>query len=69
MTVVREPRFPLAALEAVLLPRSTRELARRCGVHERLIHRWRAEGGVPLRSADAMAIRAGLHPALVWDTW
>ena len=47
---------------------SVAELAARTGYSTRTIQRWKTHG-VPLHAADAVAIRLGLHPAIVWTDW
>lgn len=45
-------------------------LASRVGVRPRTVHRWIAEGGIPLDAADLAAVRCGRHPSEVWgDLW
>lgn len=79
-------RFPLAPLEAYLTAElgppihygpnysescgaTTDAMAMRCGVTSSAWRKARARG-LPLRNADRWAIRAGLHPAIVWgDDW
>jgi lambda repressor-like predicted transcriptional regulator len=34
----------------------------------RTIQRWRVDG-IPYWSADRVAIRLGIHPALIWTDW
>lgn len=43
-------------------------LAHRIGVRPRTVQRWRVEG-IPLHTADQVAIRCGMHPTEVWDGW
>ncbi|WP_370327204.1 hypothetical protein [Euzebya sp.] len=42
--------------------------ALRFGVTRRTVHRWRHTGH-STAAADTAAIRAGLHPAIVWSHW
>jgi lambda repressor-like predicted transcriptional regulator len=57
-------RFPLDNIDAPNLS----ELARRTGYTLRTIQRWRIDG-IPYWSADRVAIRLGIHPALIWTDW
>ena len=57
-------RFPLAAVPAANLS----DLARRTGYPLRAIQRWRV-AGIPYWSADRVAIRLGIHQALIWTDW
>ena len=57
-------RFPLEAVPASNLS----ELSRRTGYPLRTIQRWRVDG-IPYWSADRVAIRLGIHPALIWTDW
>jgi hypothetical protein len=43
-------------------------LARALGVHRTQASRWRAMG-VPLDTADRLAVAVGLHPCEVWPEW
>lgn len=43
-------------------------LARALGRQRTLVARWRS-GGLPLDSADGVAIALGLHPVEVWPDW
>lgn len=64
----RQRRFPVDALRRALASESVTELARTCGVTQRSIHRY-IHDGVPEAMTDAMAVRAGFHPAEVWPEW
>ena len=44
------------------------DLARRSGYPLRTIQRWKTNG-IPAHSADHLAIRLGLHPASIWESW
>lgn len=83
MTAQRPPRrYPLAALEAALgiTPNppgrqpthlddqltGDQLLAHRTGFTERTIRTWRTHGLSP-KAADTAAIKAGLHPDLIWN--
>ena len=57
-------RFPLDAIPTVNLS----DLAHRTGYPIRTVQRWNTTG-VPLYSADRLAIRLGVHPATIWATW
>ena len=60
----RQPRFPLDHLSYNNLC----ELSRRSGYPLRTIQRWKASG-IPLYSADQLAIQLGVHPATIWPQW
>ena len=57
-------RFPLADVPA----RNLSDLSRRTGYPLRTIQRWRVHA-IPYWSADRVAIRLGIHPALIWTDW
>jgi hypothetical protein len=57
-------RFPLTAIGGY----NNSELARRTGFALRTIQRWTITG-IPLYSADRLAIRLGVHPATIWANW
>lgn len=57
--------FSLADLERRLDNPGAQQLARRLGVRDRTIHRWRIEG-LTFDQADRLAVRVGFHPANVW---
>ena len=57
-------RFPLAAITGY----NNCELARRTVYPVRTIQRWTTTG-IPLYSADKLAIRLGVHPATIWPNW
>lgn len=57
-------RFPLAAITGY----NNCELARRTGYPVRTIQRWTTTG-IPYYSADRLAIRLGVHPAIIWPNW
>lgn len=61
-------RYPLAALERRLGTVSDAETALRLGVCRRTVVRWRHAGLTDVQ-ADQVAIRCGMHPALVWPGW
>ena len=60
----RQPTFSLDNVHRTNLS----ELARSTGYPLRTIQRWNT-GGIPRHSADALAIRLGLHPANIWPSW
>jgi lambda repressor-like predicted transcriptional regulator len=63
-----EVAWPLAPL----LERSGRtleQLARRAGYRQGNVWRLAERGYLSDQQADLFAIRAGLHPGLVWSTW
>jgi hypothetical protein len=43
-------------------------LARALGLDRAQVARWR-NGGLPIDSADRVAVAAGCHPAEVWPEW
>lgn len=47
---------------------SIEELARLTGIDGRQWRRWRAIG-IPVLSADAVAVLMGYHPAELWTDW
>lgn len=51
-----------------LLGGSVRSQAARLGVDDAQLYRWRRTG-LSDSMADRCAIRAGLHPAIVWADW
>lgn len=61
---------PMAKLPVVrLLEREDcgpTELAKRLGVHPRIVHRAQAGGGVHCWTADKWAIKLGWHPSEIW---
>lgn len=68
MSARRGERFPLEPLEAVLGRPTARQLAERVGVVPCVVQAARRRG-LSVRHADEWAIRAGLHPAIVWPAW
>jgi lambda repressor-like predicted transcriptional regulator len=62
----RQPRLPLEPL--VQRCGSASALARATGIERTQLARWRRDG-VPLDSADRVAIAVGRHPAEVWPDW
>ena len=70
-------RYPFADLEQAMDIRpefsgghleGVGAIARQLGVDRNQIYRWRKDGMAPL-TADAVAIRIGVHPSLIWPTW
>ena len=59
-----QPRFPLDHVSCNNLC----DLSRRSGYPLRTIQRWKTSG-IPLYSADRLAIRLGVHPANIWPDW
>ena len=57
-------RFPLSTITGY----NNCQLARRTGFSIRTIQRWTTTG-IPLYSADRLAIRLGFHPATIWPNW
>lgn len=68
-----ERRFCFARLESYMAV-STDEpnigtiglMARRLHRDPNTLYRWRKAGGIPSRSADAIAIHLNTHPAIIW---
>lgn len=50
-------------------PLPTVVVARRLGVDERQVLRWRSYGALTERQADELATRLRYHPAQVWPDW
>lgn len=63
-TKPRQPRFPLDQVDYA----NFCDLSRRSGYPLRTIQRWKTTG-IPLYSADRLAIRLGTHPAIIWPQW
>jgi len=42
---------------------------RTTGIDASTFHVWRKRGGIPLFSADRVAIAYGTHPARIWRDW
>ncbi len=57
-------RFPLADTGFTNMC----HLSRVCGYPVRTLQRWKISG-IPLYSADKLAIRLGRHPANIWRNW
>ena len=66
--VLRSHRWPWAPLAEALGGGSLAAQAARLGVHDAQVHRWRRDG-LTDAMADRCAVRAGLHPAMVWPDW
>lgn len=64
-------RLPVDDLKRAVGAATDEQLARDVGSAVRSVGRWRRRGGIPLWEADRLAIRVGLHPAVVWgaDWW
>lgn len=61
-----QPRLPLEPLVARY--GTVSGLARALGVARTQASHWRAQG-VPLHTADRLAVSVGLHPCEVWPEW
>lgn len=62
----RSPRVPLEPL--VQRYGNGSILARALGCHSTQVSRWRTDG-LPLDSADRIAVAVGLHPVEIWPDW
>ncbi len=62
----RYPTWPLADLYRAIGPLSSVELEARTGIARQQFDTWLRRGYLSTRSADAVAIAVGLHPALIW---
>lgn len=62
----RQPRVSLEPL--VERYGNVSVLARALGVDRAQVARWRSDG-VPIESADRIAVAVGRHPAEVWPEW
>lgn len=63
--------FDFASLESAILGSTlpgTVAIADALGVTKRTVNRYR-KSGLSRQKADALACRAGLHPACVWPGW
>ena len=70
----KAPRVSVDALEAWWAKRNeqpfnNRMFSRQCGAFPSAIYVWRREGGIPIWTADVIAIRLGVHPAHIWPEW
>ena len=78
---IAAPRLPVEPLFAALgakgaiaedragkqgVPSPVSHVARHVGVRPRTVHRWVADGGLPVDVADRVAVSAGFHPGEVW---
>jgi hypothetical protein len=63
-----QPRFTLAAALAVLAKPNMCELSRQTGFSHRSIVRW-SKTGIPLWSADKVAVKLHRHPVNLWPNW
>ncbi len=68
MSHPRQPHYPFEPLERLLGVRDHQEEASRLGVTRRQLYRFLDEG-LTERFADHLAVRLGLHPALIWPEW
>lgn len=66
-SALRGHRWPWTPL-GELLGGSVRSQAERLGVDDAQVSRWK-RAGLSDAMADRCAIRAGLHPAIVWPDW
>lgn len=81
---IAAPRLPVEPLFAALgakgaiaedragkqgVPSPVSHVARHVGVRPRTVHRWVADGGLPVDVADRVAVAAGFHPGEVWAEW
>lgn len=63
-------RQPRLAVDPLLRKYGTvAALARASGCPRSSFTRWQREGGIPLFTADRIAIRLRLHPVEVWPEW
>lgn len=62
-----EPRFTLEPLERYLETTDSAETATVLDLPKRTVQRYR-QFGLSLVQADRLAIRAGIHPCLIWGT-
>lgn len=60
--------YPLAPLTSALGKPPAGILAARLGVSRRTVCRWKRQGLTECQ-ADQAAVRAGLHPGIVWSEW
>ena len=63
----RQPRLAIDPL--LRMYGSVSALARASGCPRSCLTRWQREGGIPLYTADRLAIRLRLHPVDVWPEW
>lgn len=82
---IQQPKLPFENLERYLIGAdelvrdhvnnpgehlvSNAGIALRCGINRQTVHRWRLDGGIPLFSADRIAIRLGVHPLDIWPSF
>lgn len=62
----RQPRLPLDPLVRMYGGVST--LAMALGRHRRQVSEWQ-NNGIPVLSADRVAVSLGMHPIEVWPDW
>lgn len=66
--VPTEERYPLDPLLDALGLRSLNQAAARIGVSGATLYEYR-DRGLTAHVADRLAVKAGLHPAMVWPSW
>lgn len=63
-----EPRMSLAPLQRYLGVATVVDVCQPTGCARRTAFRWAATG-IPLTTADEVAIRLGVHPSAIWSNW
>lgn len=63
----RQPRLAVDPL--LYMYGNVSALARAAGCPRSSLTRWQREGGIPLYTADRIAIQLRLHPAELWPEW
>lgn len=66
--VPTEERYPLDTLREAMGSPSWNGLGRALGISGATLYEYR-ERGLTALVADRLAIKAGLHPAMVWPSW
>lgn len=70
MAYAPRPRLPAQPLMALArrggAEDSITDIADWLGIHTRSLQRWIEDGGIPIDSADSIAISLGRHPAEIW---
>lgn len=61
-----QPRVSLDPL--LVFEASFKALARRLGIERSTLYVYQ-ERGVPVHSADRLAVKLGKHPCEIWDDW
>lgn len=70
MSRPKQPRLPVDDLKAFVRPTDHGDLARRIHQTRRTLLKWIADGGIPLNTADEVAVVLGAHPNDIWgDAW